>query len=32
VMAFPRRLDVQPGANEGNELVFSEPCVPGETG
>jgi len=27
VMVFPRRLDVQPGAKEGYELVFSEPCV-----
>ncbi|HYH60451.1 MAG TPA: hypothetical protein VD766_01155 [Solirubrobacterales bacterium] len=28
VMVFPRRLDVQPGAKQGYELVFSEPCVP----
>ena len=27
VMVFPKRLDVQPGANEGYELGLGEPCV-----
>ena len=28
IMVFPRRLDVQPGANRGQEIVLGEPCGP----